>query len=171
MTELQWKPLIDYEDTYLISNTGIVKSIDRYINNKLYKGKILKFKYIRGYSNVGLSRHGKVKTKQTHRLVMRTFNPVDNMEQLQVNHINGIKDDNRLENLEWCTPSENLKHAFRIGLINQDGERNPAAKLTENDVYYIRYISKESERKTAKKFNVSSSLIGMIRRNKIWKHV
>jgi DNA-binding XRE family transcriptional regulator len=57
---------------------------------------------------------------------------------MTINHINGRKDDNRPENLELATYSENMKHAFLIGLINQDGQRNPASKLTDQQVTEIR---------------------------------
>ncbi|MCM1217913.1 MAG: HNH endonuclease [Lachnospiraceae bacterium] len=74
---------------------------------------------------------GTRKCFKVHRLVMNTFCPIENSEELQVNHINGHKDDNRLENLEWCTRSENLIHAFKTGLEERPkGEKNPRHKLT-----------------------------------------
>lgn len=58
------------------------------------------------------------KTFRVHRLVMMAFNPIDNMENLEVNHIDGNKANNKLSNLEWCTTSENQKHAFLQDFIN-----------------------------------------------------
>jgi len=69
-----------------------------------------------GYRQVALSENGITKQKSVHRLILETFNPIPNMENFQVNHINGNKLDNRLENLEWCTRSENLLHAYANGL-------------------------------------------------------
>lgn len=60
--------------------------------------------------------NGKKKTYRAHRLVLMAFKPVDNMENLEVNHIDGNKKNNKLENLEWCTSSENQIHAFKTGL-------------------------------------------------------
>ena len=74
-----------------------------------------------------------------HRLVWQHFFG-DIPDGLCMNHKNGIKDDNRPENLEVVTYSENLKHAFAHGLCNQDGERNPAAKLSNKEVETIRQL-------------------------------
>lgn len=77
----------------------------------------------------------KKRTFRAHRLVMMAFKPVENMENLQVNHIDGNKQNNKLDNLEWCTPSENQKHAFKMGLQKaRTGEKSNLSKLTEQDV-------------------------------------
>lgn len=73
-----------------------------------------------------------------HRLVMETFCPIHSPEQTIVNHINGIKDDNRLVNLEWCTPQKNVQHAYQNGLIpHMVGEINHNSKHTEDEVRII----------------------------------
>lgn len=72
-----------------------------------------------------------------HRLVWRAlFGPIP--EGMVINHKNGRKDDNRPENLEIVSYSENTKHAYRHGLMDEHGESNPAAKLTDNQVAQIR---------------------------------
>ena len=97
-----WKPIF-YYDNYEVSNTGKVR------NKKT--GRILKSTTSNsGYTMVCLSRRGKIKSISVHRLVMETFKPVQNMDELQVNHIDWDKTNNNLENLEWVTRQENLLH-------------------------------------------------------------
>lgn len=81
---------------------------------------------------------GTKKIYRVHRLVMMAFCPVENMDELEVNHIDGNKRNNRLDNLEWCTASENQKHAFKLGLQKpRRGERSNFSKLTKEDINLI----------------------------------
>jgi len=86
---------------------------------------------------------------------------------LQVNHINGVKWDNRIENLELVTPSENLKHAYRLGLASASGERNGRAKLTAEKARQIRE-SCLSSKKLAKQFSVSVRTVRAVRSGLTW---
>ena len=99
---------IDYTGLYQISNYGQVRSLDRYDNLKHFrKGKILIQQLYTGYLYVSLCKNGKIKMYRVHRLVAEAFIPnPDNLP--QVNHINEIKTDNRLENLNLMTPKENI---------------------------------------------------------------
>jgi hypothetical protein len=103
-----------------------------------------------------------------HRLVMHVF---CGESSLGVNHKNGIKDDNRLENLEYCTQGENVRHAISIGRKakpwDRRADKGPTAKFTWDDVRYIR-SSKENSESLSRKFNVYSSTIRRIRSNKTW---
>lgn len=107
-----WKKIEGFEN-YEVSNTGLVRSLNYknlgYIN-------ILKFRnHHKGYIKAPLTKNKKTKSFFIHRLVAIAFIPnPDN--KLQVNHINGIKTDNRVENLEWCTNSENQSHAYKNNL-------------------------------------------------------
>lgn len=171
---------------YFVNDDGFVKSIDHIITkwngykmcNILYKGRIIKPKYIRGYANVCIVYDdGKRKTKQVHRLVLETFSPNPNMSELQVNHKDGIKDNNNLSNLEWVTPKENTQHAYKSGLAKpkeQSGEANKMAKLTENDVREILNIYKTEFKpyvEVAKLYNVSRGTIRNIIQGKTWTHI
>lgn len=102
------KPIKDFED-YLINTKGEIYSIK--------SNKILKWKYNKanGYYSIILSKQGKTKTFYIHRLVAQTF--LDNPYNLpQVNHKDGNKQNNSVENLEWCNQSHNMCHAFDNGL-------------------------------------------------------
>ena len=140
------------------------------------RGKPLKGMIDRcGYREVCLSENGKTKSYLVHRLILSTFKPIENMDRFDVNHKNGIKTDNRLENLEWCTRSENVLHAYRIGLEKKCvGENHHAHKLTKEDVSYIKSNYKKRDREygavaLSKKFKVDRTTIHDIVRGKTWK--
>lgn len=125
------------------------------------------------YQIINLSmENGKKKTFRLHRLVMMAFKPVKDMENLEVNHIDGNKKNNELENLEWCTASENQKHAFKIGLQKpRRGESNNFSKLTENDIQEIFLLRKQgyTQQKIAEKIGCSRSNISYILNKKTWQ--
>lgn len=103
---------------------------------------------------------------------MMAFNPVKNMNELEVNHIDGNKKNNKLENLEWCTASENQIHAFKTGLNKaRKGEKSNFSKLTEDDVKKVFELRKEGllQREIAEIVGCTSSNISYILREKSWK--
>jgi hypothetical protein len=89
-----------------------------------------------GYAQVQLSVNGRMRFPKVHRLVAIAFIP-NPENKPQVNHKNGIKDDNRAENLEWVLPRENIRHAVETGLIKRGGD-SPRAKLSWEDADHIR---------------------------------
>lgn len=123
-----------------------------------------------GYKSYGLVIDGRRQTKRVHRLVMLAFH---GPSPLDVNHKNGVKTDNRLENLEYCTKSENNRHAMRTGLnVPVYGTRNQFAKLTEAQVEDILLnMGHLSVTEIGKKFGVKNNLISYIRTGKAWRHV
>lgn len=91
-----------------------------------------------GYLRVSLHTvDGHIKHFLVHRLVMLTFHPISNPDEMQVNHMEGIKIDNRDEHLEWVTGPENIRHAFRTGLNNNIRENHSKAILSNEQVHYI----------------------------------
>ena len=143
--EEQWKPIEGYEG-YQISNFGRVKSFKRYPQGKILKPIPDKL----GYLRINLAGHGK-REWLLHRLVAQAFIPnPDNKP--QINHLNGIKADNRVENLEWATNKENCCHAYDTGLHK--------VKITDEQLLYIRNNPENlNGRELAKKFNVTPSTI------------
>jgi 5-methylcytosine-specific restriction endonuclease McrA len=132
--------------------------------------KVRENKY--GYYQVILSNNGKSKTITIHQLVARAF--IDNPEnKKEVNHKDGNKLNNNINNLEWATNIENKRHAIKNGLIDQKGEKNYKAKLKDKDIPNIhKLLAKEvSQKIIAKKYNVSSSTISYINKGNTWKHI
>lgn len=171
----KWLPIIGFDGEYLCSNLGNFKSVGKveFGNRRICKRKerfLKTSKDSSGYLQIGLSKNGKQTRYLAHRLIAQTFLGLDS-ERKFVNHKNGIKDDNRIENLEWVNRSENAKHSFRIGLQSNKGEKHPSAKLSWDIVNEIRkkYVPRKySTYKLAKEYGVSATNIKDIVNNKIW---
>lgn len=111
MEEEIWKPVVGYEGLYEVSSLGRVKSFSTHCHKE---PKILKpLLTIWGYHYINLCRNRKHKPASIHRLVATAFIPNPNKLPV-INHKNGVKTDNRAENLEWCTPKENTRHSIEV---------------------------------------------------------
>jgi hypothetical protein len=175
---MKWIPVKGYEGLYEVSNTGLVKTLYKLIPSKNgslahRKERILKPIVGKiGYMVIGLTdADGVRKQRKLHRIIAEAF--IENKHNKDcINHKNGIKTDNRIENLEWCTSKENSTHAAKNGLYSIiTGEDNHSSKLRHIDVVEIRelYIShKMTRREIAKKFDVTVSNIDQICTYKTW---
>lgn len=123
----QWKDIDGFEGMYQVSDLGRVRSLERTVkmvrNGRQYdmhhKGKLLSASVTKdGYATVQIFKDSKPHTYKVHRLVAKTF--LSNKGNLpEVNHKDGDKENNRADNLEWCTRSNNMRHAYRNGLIDK----------------------------------------------------
>jgi hypothetical protein len=164
----EFRDIPGYEGLYQVSNLGRVKSFKRK-NEKILSDK----PQSNGYVAIALTKDKVVTMTLAHRLVMLTFNQDKNLDNQEVNHINGIKTDNRLENLEWCTHAENMQHAWKTGLKNEKGENHYNTKFNQRIINIIRYANKKkyfNQRELAKLFNVDYSTINKIVLNKSWSN-
>jgi hypothetical protein len=106
-----------------------------------------------------------------HRLVAECFIP-NPLNLSEINHRNGNKQDNRMENLEWVTRKENMRHAIKNNLFDNKGEKHKVAKLTDAEVYKIKYELKHiGSSELGRMYNVSHVCISKIKNNKKWKHI
>lgn len=135
MTE-QWRDIPGYEGLYQVSDMGQVKRSKGNRRRGLLKGNLTS----RGYYYVKLFKDGRGLSVAVHRLVMLAFNPVLHMDLLIVNHLNGIKTDNRFPNLVWTTQRGNAEHYREVlnkaqdeGLISSESFINIPALLTSID--------------------------------------
>lgn len=169
-----FKDVIGYEEYFQISNLGNLYSKR---TNKLLKQHIAKSGYNLVTTKIG-GRYGKSVCFRVHRLVAEAFIPVPEhlknyscttyYQTIPVNHLNGIKTDNRVENLEWCTYQENRIHAIQEGLSkNITYLENKSSRLTKEEVTFIcsNYKPRDQiygQTALAKQFNVSRTTISRL---------
>jgi len=126
-----------------------------------------------GYLKISLSNLGVVNQMYIHRIVAKAF--ISNPKNMpEVNHKNGIKNDNRVENLEWVNRKDNAIHSYKNNLqVSQKGSMHGKSKLTEEDVLNIRIRYKKGETLTelSKFFKVAISTLSQIINKKLWKHI
>lgn len=154
---------VDVSEKYECSNEG-------HIRNKKTKRVLKEFIGKDGYMRTQFDG----KTQTIHRVIAKAFLPQETGK-VFVNHKNGDKQDNRVENLEWCTRSENVKHAYDNGLIKpKTGSNNGRCKLSENDVKYIKENYRRGDKEfgakaLAQRFGVASQTICAVVSGQNWK--
>ena len=167
------KDVPGFENLYMALTNGQIWSYTKRCYMSQFKDK-------RGYMNVELYKDGKTYHSKVHRLVLSAFVPQPKGKD-QVNHIDGIKNNNNLNNLEWVTGKENMQHSFSMGLEKgRKGEEHNMAKLTNEDVLTIRKLyaggitdsgKKYSQRELARMYGLRQSTIWGILHRKNWSHI
>lgn len=147
----EWKDIPGFEGTYQASTLGRIKSLPKLVNHngggkRKVAEKVFNIRLnVYGYCVVTVYSKGEMKSKRSNRLVALTFIP-NPENKPYVNHINGIKTDDRPVNLEWCTAQENSIHAVKMGLLKNSsmrGEKHNTFKLTFKQVQEIRRLKSE----------------------------
>lgn len=163
----RWRHIKGFENRFIVSDYGKIKS--------LLSGKIMKTHIDKGsgYEKISFSVGGKKITRYVHRLVIEAFSPpINKNNKLVCNHINGVKTDNHIKNLEWCTQSENIIHSYKIGL---QPCRKGNSNGTKTKVSHIRHICRLLENfkqsVVIKKTGRGSSMIRKIYRGETWIHI
>lgn len=167
----EWRDVVGYEGLYMISSMGRVVSLPKQTGAhfRLWRQLMSQKLTSCGYLSVSFKDGLRRKYPTVHCLVAKAF--IENPSGKKfVNHINGNKQDNRVENLEWVTGQENMDHAVETGLLNVKGEMNPAAKLTKDHVLMI-VKSKKAVAVLAKDLGVCNATIYHIRAGRVWTSV
>lgn len=175
----EWRPVVGYEGYYEVSSLGRVRGVDRVtfsaggynypIKSTILSGNIGS----RGYEDVRLHKDGNRIGKLVHRLVAEAFH-INPENKPYVNHKNGIKTDNRKDNLEWATPKENAQHAIDTGLTKvPKGESRGNAKLKNEDVVNICKLLDENMKQSeiASLYGVNPSVISSINAGNRWNYL
>lgn len=165
--EQEWRPVVGYEGRYEITRCGRI----RRVNNGSRSKELRPFYTPSGYLDINLYKNGKMRGRRLHRLLLEAFvGPCpDGME---ARHLNGVRDDCRLENLAWGTREENVQDRLLHGNIPR-GERHWNSKLSESDVRAIKGAPpcKGLVTQLAHSFGVSAASISRIRHGRIWRWV
>lgn len=171
-----WKDIENYEGIYQVSNLGRVRSLNYRNTNKI---KLLSVHTnTKGYLDAHLAKNGISHHCVIHRLVAKAF--ISNPNNLpQVNHIDGNKKNNCINNLEWCNNSQNMKHAYKMGMIHKMiGVNNPKHKavyqydLKGNFIKKWEYIQKAADCLNIKQSGITCCCQGIYKTSSgfIWKY-
>jgi hypothetical protein len=167
---MEWRDVVGFEAYFKVSSCGQVFSKR---SNKILKQWLRKNGYMTVAVRIG-GRNGQSYCFKIHRLVAEAFIP--NLENKpMVNHIDNNRSNNHISNIEWCTAKENAQHCVKSGNHPRlSGEDNGQAKLTKDQVEYIRKVFKPRDkefgaRALGRKFNVNKTTILSVVNNESWK--
>uniref|UniRef100_I2Q068 NUMOD4 motif protein n=1 Tax=Desulfovibrio sp. U5L TaxID=596152 RepID=I2Q068_9BACT len=175
MHEETWRTISSFPE-YAVSNKGRVKRIKvSSVNNRPAEHVLRPSTDQCGYKQVCLVNGCTRKSLKIHRLVAEAFISAPPSPTHQCNHIDGIKSHNDVENLEWMTPSENMRHAVRLGLKpGVKGQRNNLSKLKDGEVWLIKKLLNSCMLpvpQIAAMFMLNKRTIFRIKAGSIWSHV
>ena len=161
----EWRSVPSLDGKYAVSNTGRVKRISPAGGARV--GRIIRT----ASSSTGYLQMGWPSGLLVHRLVAEAFHGAPPTSIHEVNHIDGNRQNNRPDNLEWVTPRQNCLHAYRVlNRQHQQGELSGRAKLTDEAVRFIR-TSRLPYKELAAMFGVTFSTIWHVKRRRTWKHI
>lgn len=176
-----WKDIIGFEGYYQVSNLARIKRLPR-LSKHSYPGYFKPYgeritentiKNPKKYISAKLTVNGITYTRQMHRVVLMAFVPCPGSEYV-VNHKDGDKHNNHLENLEWVTQKDNIRHAKLMGLARYaKGDDSGASKITEEFVRIIKKMLSDGviQKQIAKHFGISAKMVTDINTGRTWKHV
>lgn len=175
MNAEKWLPVRDLHGKYEVSSYGRLRKIARWTDGlHIYEHRLLSLEFNHwGYFTVSLTSEGKQRHRPVHRIVLEAFIGPATGENTVPNHMNGIKTDNRVENLEWTTARGNALHSYQVlGQKPMRGSEHGTSKITEADAIAIRdaRFNGATLDELAKRHKLSLSTISMICLHKIWKH-
>lgn len=171
MDKEQWRAVGGYEGIYEVSDCGHVRSLDREVEHGRYGTQRLKGQELspgdngHGYLAVYLHRHGRGQKARVHRLVLQAFAGEQPSKNMECNHLDGDKANNQIDNLEWVTKGENLRHAYDNGL------RPNRAKLTPELAKMLRQIYATgtlTQSQVGLMFGIVSNTVSKIVRGETW---
>lgn len=137
----EWRDAVGFEEYISVSSLGRARFKERVgKNGRVYPEREIRMVTSDGYSQSSINIDGKKTTLKMHRLVAQAFIP-NPENKPQVNHINSLRKDNRVSNLEWVTVKENVIHSYKSGFNSNTGELHPRAILTEKVVCVIRRLN------------------------------
>lgn len=160
-----WLPVVGYEGLYWVSNLGRLASLGR------WRPQLMRFANKDGYCRVNLHREGRMIGFLVHRLVLEAFvGPCPTG--MMCAHLNGIRNDNRVCNLQWATPLENSSHRVLHGTTCR-GERSTSAKLSDSIVREIRQRKSDGETgaSIARSLGLTEQHVSSVWHRKRWSHV
>ena len=170
---VEWRPVVGFEGLYEVSSDGRVRrSLSAPVSRSTYPGRELNPDYSTGYARLSLTRDRKCHRLQVHRMVARAFLG-EARPFAHVNHKDGDKKNNRVENLEWCSSQDNTRHAWNFGLCAPNsGESHGMSKLTTRDVEVIRGARARgiALSNIADVFGITESTVSHIALGKTWRH-
>ena len=162
----EWKPINKFEEYYLISSYGRVKSL-HFGKQKIMSPRITHD----GYHAITMTKKGVKKYKTLHRLVAENFPLNRRLDQDQVNHIDADKANNHIDNLEWCTQIENMKHLRENNLIKgRKGEKHNLNVISEDTVIKVKEMIRDGYRniEIMEKLNLKYWYVTDIKNEKSW---